>query len=178
MSVWIILGLFFLLLVIFRYRRKIGQTLVSHIETETKSHNTSQYSYAKKRFLLTRAEHEFFDTLVRAVGGEYYIFPQITLGQLVDSRVVGQSWRGAFSHINRKSVDFVLCDKAYISPILVIELDDSSHDFPERQIRDQEVERILASVELPLLRLRNPASFIPAELAQVIRSKIDSTNLL
>jgi very-short-patch-repair endonuclease len=74
------------------------------------------------------------------------------------------------AHINRKSVDFVLCDKAYISPKLAIELDDKSHERPDRQERDKEVERILSDAGVPLLRLESRGSFNPTELAQSIKS--------
>lgn len=46
----------------------------------------------------------------------------------MDHKIKGQNWQGALSHIDRKSVDIVLCDKNYIAPKLVIELDDKSHE--------------------------------------------------
>jgi very-short-patch-repair endonuclease len=123
------------------------------------------YRYTRRNFFLTRAEHECYDALVAAVGESYYIFAQVHLPTLVDHKVKGQGWRGAFSHINGKSVDFVLCDKAYISPKLAIELDDRSHDLPEREERDREVERILREAGVPLLRLENHGRFDAGQLA-------------
>lgn len=107
-----------------------------------------------------------------AVGQEYYVFAQVHLPTIVDNKVVGQNWRGAFRHINEKSVDFVLCDKAYISPKLAIELDDRTHERPERKERDIEVERILKDAGLPLLRLNNNGRFNPSELSQKIKELI------
>lgn len=126
------------------------------------------YRYTRKKFFLTRAEHEFYDALITAVGDKYYIFAQIHLPTILDNKVIGQSWRASRSHIDRKSVDFVLCDKKYLSPQLAIELDDKSHDQPKRKIRDKEVERILAEAGMPLLRVENRGHFDPAELAQHI----------
>lgn len=129
----------------------------------------AKYKYTRKNFFLTRAEHECYDALVEAVGQEYRIFAQVHLPTLVDNKIKGQNWRAALAHINRKSVDFVLCDKAYLSAKLAIELDDSSHECSDRQERDQEVERILKDAGIPLLRLQNHGSFNPNELAQKIR---------
>lgn len=112
------------------------------------------YSYKNKEFFMTKSEREFFEVLNSAVGGRYYIFPQVHLPTLFEHKIKGQDWRGAFSHISQKSVDFVLCDKGKISPVLAIELDDKTHDRPERIERDKEVERIFENTELPLLRLR------------------------
>ena len=128
-----------------------------------------KYQYKRKNFFLTRAEHECFDALMSAVGNDYLIFAQVHLPTLIDNKVVGQNWRAAFRHINGKSVDFVLCDKAYIAPKLAIELDDKSHERPDRQERDIEVERILREAGVPLLRLENKGRFNPSELAQKIK---------
>ena len=122
-----------------------------------------RYKYIKKDFLISRAEHECYDALIKAVGDSYYIFPQLHL----DSLLKGTTF-GAFRHINEKSVDFIVCDKSHISPKLAIELDDHSHDLPSRKIRDKEVEAILGRVGLPLLRLKNHGTFVPDFLAKEI----------
>lgn len=133
----------------------------------------AKYRYNRKNFFLTRAEHECYDVLVEAVGAEYRIFAQVHLPTLVDHTVRGQDWRAALAHINRKSVDFVLCDKAYLSPKLAIELDDKSHERSDRQERDREVERILQEAGMPLLRLENQGNFDSNKLAQKIKEKLD-----
>ena len=132
----------------------------------------SKYQYKKKDFFMTRPEHELYDILVSIVGDKYYIYPQAHLPAVVDYKVVGQNWKAAFSHINQKSVDFVLCDKKYISPKLAIELDDKSHEREYRIERDIEVERILAESQLPLLRIKNNGSFDPKEILQRINELV------
>lgn len=132
-----------------------------------------KYDYKRRNFFLTRAEHECYDALVQAVGQEYLIFAQVHLPTLLDNKIVGQNWNAAFRHVSQKSVDFVLCDKAYISPKLAIELDDKSHERPDRQGRDQEVERILKGAGMPLLRLENHGKFNPEDLAKKIRGALN-----
>lgn len=131
-----------------------------------------KYRYARKQFFLTRAEHECYDALIAAVGDKYHVFAQVHLPTILDNKVKGQDWRAALAHINRKSVDFVLCDKAYISPKLAIELDDKSHERPDRQERDQEVERILNDAGVPLLRLENHGAFNPTDLMEKIQAVV------
>ena len=132
----------------------------------------AKYRYDRKNFFLTRAEHECYDALVEAVGAEYRIFAQVHLPTLVDHTVRGQDWRAALAHINRKSVDFVLCDKAYLSPKLAIELDDKSHERSDRQERDREVERILRDAGVTLLRIENRGNFNPDELKGLITKSL------
>lgn len=131
-----------------------------------------KYKYSHKQFFLSRAEHEFYDVLVSAVGQDYHVFAQVHLPTIIDHKVRGQNWRPALAHIDRKSVDFVLCDKKYISPKLAIELDDKSHEREDRKERDIEVERILKEAGLPLLRIENHGSFDTAKIAEQIRNVI------
>ena len=138
----------------------------------TEEKDEYDYKYKRKVFLMTKPEHECFDTLVKAVGDKYYIFPQIHLPSLVGHKVYGQNWRGAFSHINRKSIDFVLCDKAYISPVLAIELDDSTHQRYDRHMRDVEVEKILRYAGIPLLRINHFEMRNSANLGALIEKAV------
>src|SRR3990167_5855202 len=136
----------------------------------------AKYRYNRKDFFMTRAEHECYDALVEAVGQDYRIFAQVHLPTLADHTIKGQDWRAALAHINRKSVDFVLCDKAYLSPKLAIELDDKSHERPERQERDREVERILQQAGIPLLRLENHGRFNQSELWEKINASLNKVS--
>jgi len=142
--------------------------------TRRRGRTTTKYRYKSKKYFLSPAEHKFYDALITAVGHSYYVFAQVHLPNIVDHKVIGQNWRGAFRHIDEKSVDFVICDKTYISPKLAIELDDSSHQRVDRQERDKEVERILNDAELPLLRLKVRDTITPAEIAQKVNEVLSA----
>ena len=142
------------------------------------SEEKSPYQYKRRDFFLSRAEHECYDALVAAVGSEYLVCAQVHLPTLVDHKLKGQNWRGAFRHISQKSVDFVLCDKAFISPKLAIELDDKTHERPDRQERDREVERILQGAGVPLLRLENHGRFDPSDFAQKIQEAVKQSSFV
>ena len=148
------------------FRKQIIQLLSESGDIKDKP----KYQYKRKQFFMTRAEHEFYDALITVAGTDYHIFSQVHLPTILDNKVVGQDWRAAQAHINRKSVDFVLCDKAYISPKLVIELDDKSHERVDRQERDREVERILQDAGIPLLRIENHGHPNPSDLAEKIKA--------
>ncbi len=106
-----------------------------------------------------------------------HVFPQAHLPTIVDGRIIGQNWKGSFRHIDEKSVDFVLCDKAYIAPVLAIELDDKTHTREDRIMRDKEVERILSMAELPLLHLENHGHFDPEMLLAKVNLKLKNESL-
>jgi len=137
-----------------------------------------KYRYKQKEFFMSRAEHECYNALVIAVGDKYHVFPQVHLSSIVDNKVVGQNWKSAFRHTSQKSVDFVLCDKEYISPKLAIELDDKTHEREDRIERDEEVGRVLREAKLPLLRLVNQGQqFDPQDLIQKITGVLDTLRL-
>lgn len=113
------------------------------------------YNYTAKPSLMSPTEGEFFVKLEKAVNERYYVFPQVHLSALLDHKVKGQEWKYAFSHINGKSVDYVLCDKETLRPSYAIELDDYTHDHEDRKTRDIEVERMFKVAGLPLVRFRD-----------------------
>lgn len=138
-------------------------------DDESDKNTKAVYRYEKKKFFLTRAEREFYGVLTQVVGNEYEIFAQVHLSSVLDEKINGQDWRAARAHINRKSVDFLLCNKQYLNPLLAIELDDKSHERLDRIERDSVVEGILKQAGLPLLRIANNGGFDPAAISNQIR---------
>ncbi|MCC6934155.1 MAG: DUF2726 domain-containing protein [Candidatus Yanofskybacteria bacterium] len=126
------------------------------------------YLYRRKDCPMTKSEQVFYKVLAGVVDGRYYVFPQVHLDALLEHKVPGQRWQAAWRHINEKSVDFVLCDKTSLRTELVIELDDFSHERPDRIERDKEVERILQEAHLPLLRIPRSESYAGNEVARSI----------
>lgn len=135
------------------------------------------YSYRAKECFMTAAEKDFFEALKAAVGEKYQIFAQVHLATILEHKVDGQNWHGAFRHIDEKSVDFVLCDPVKLKPLLAIELDDRSHDEPKRQLRDEEVDRIFDEAGLSLLRFKNQSQYDQLEIIQRVDEKLNVTRL-
>lgn len=106
---------------------------------------------------MTRSENRFFRLLVESVGGHVNVFPQVRLSSLL-YRAKGidrRYWHAALARINQKSVDYVLCDKFTGEILLVIELDDPTHDTTIRKKRDFEVNQMLQEAGMPFLRFRD-----------------------
>jgi very-short-patch-repair endonuclease len=129
--------------------------------------------YRKKDYLLTPAERSFYEVLQRVAGDGMQVFAKV---RLVDLVWLPKGTQNRQAHLNRvlsKHVDFVLCNRQTVSPILVVELDDSSHNKDDRQGRDAVVNDILHSVGLPILRVSAKRSYAPNELGELIRNEID-----
>ena len=138
---------------------------------------TVKYHYKRKAFLMTKAENDFFDVIYRAIGDDYYVFPQIHLSEILDHKVKYQNWEHALHYINQKSVDFVICDKQYRRPILAIELDDWSHDADDRKQRDANVEHMLREAGMPLLRFKDVRSSPSEEIIATLQRELHLPNV-
>ncbi len=106
--------------------------------------------------------------LQTAVAGNWLIFTQIRMADLMLVKKGTDARNSHQGKINQRYIDFVLCDKQWLSPILAIELDDKSHDHPDRQERDAFVNAAFAAAGLPLLRVPARATYDPVQIAQEI----------
>lgn len=139
-----------------------------------KGKSTANYQYQAKMSMMSRAEEGVFRKLVDLCEGQCYVVPQIHLSSLFEHKIPGQKYSAAFSHINGKSVDFVLLDQKSLKPLCAIELDDSSHNATDRQERDQEVERIFAVAKFPLIRLSQAMASSSEKLGEAIMAAVNT----
>ncbi len=123
-----------------------------------------RYFYRRKDYIMTAAEGAFFRRLENICADKYYVFPQIHLSALLSNNTKGKYWKAAFQRINRTSVDYVLVNKETLRTAYAVELDDSTHDRPERQARDEGVEDMLGSAGIVLVRFRNAANMSDDEI--------------
>jgi len=112
--------------------------------------NTS-FPYIKKEYLLSEAEKKFYFVLVKILGNDYLIFPKVRMADLFYMPKMSNSrFYHYFNKIQSKHVDFLICDKENIRPLLAIELDDSSHYKMDRILRDKLVDKIFEGAKLPI----------------------------
>lgn len=148
------------LILITRYAKKLEKEKVKNkVNLSANKTDDLDFDYKRKQYLLTKSEHDFFNILNQVIENQLYVFPQVHLSNLFEHKIYGQNWRGALNHIQRKSVDFVICDKEYLKPLCAIELDDSSHNNPDREDRDVTVEEIFKNANLPLIRIKNTGTW-------------------
>jgi Protein of unknown function (DUF2726) len=128
--------------------------------------------YQKAERLLTPAERTFYDALRKAIDGRWSILAKVRLGDLLEVPYGTMNRRLYRNKIDRKHVDFVLCAAHDFAPLLVIELDDSSHDRWDAQRRDAVKDAALRAAGLPLLRVDVAGTYAPAELRERIDGRL------
>ncbi len=154
---YIIIAVLFIVIIIVLYSlmHKVGKLeWRKPTQISGKYKRKYQYKYNKKSSIMTKTEVRFYEKLNTIMGEKYYIVPQAHLSTFLNHKIPRQNWRGAFSVINGKSVDFLVCDKETSKPVIAIELDDWTHMKADRIERDELVNTILSEADVLLVRFR------------------------
>jgi hypothetical protein len=146
--------------------------IVSLLAGEGKAATTDElagFPYVLRKHFLSPAELSFYVVLRDVIGGRAVISSKVGLGDIFLVKLEDKSkFRIYTNKIDRKHVDFLLCDPASMRPLLGIELDDRSHQREDRQARDTFVDKVFAAAQLPLLHIPVRRSFIAAELEALL----------
>lgn len=116
---------------------------------------TRWYKYSIKKSVMTRNEIIFYHKLLRIFKGKYQIVPQMNLNTFLDFSDNFSKKKAKWA-IDRYSVDYLICEYNTYQPIAAIELDDSSHNLPERILRDKNIDELFEETNMPIVHIRNP----------------------
>lgn len=128
--------------------------------------------YRKSKSLLTFRERELHRALRRANDNEFALMLKVRMGDFI---YLANSPLDRKAHNNKilcKHVDFLFCDKFTLEPLLVVELDDSSHKQEDRIERDKFKDETFQAVGLPCLRIELQEKYEWESLRQQIKEKI------
>ena len=125
-------------------------------------------SYEKKTAVFTPAERSFLGVLDQALGVDYRVFGKVSLADLfqVKKGLDKKKRAGAFNRIQSKHVDFVVCKASDLMPILLIELDDKSHQTARATRKDRFLNEITTATDTALLRITAKSNYSQQEIIQ------------
>ena len=129
----------------------------------------SHLPYQRERYLLSQAERKFFGILCRAAGDRFYVCPKVRIADVLYVPAGTNRWYARFNRIAMKHLDFVVCSRATLSPVLAVELDDRSHERLDRQARDKFVDAALQAAGLPLERVSARRVYVIDDIREVLR---------
>jgi hypothetical protein len=110
------------------------------------------FPYRARIALVTKNELVFYTALRRAAGARFAIAPKVRLADIITCSK-GAWCLGYGRLVAQKHIDFVLCDPATLRVLLALEVDDRSHERPERRLRDRFVDEALKAAGIPLVRV-------------------------
>jgi hypothetical protein len=126
--------------------------------------------FFRQKYLLSKSERYFYKVL-RDIVSPNHVVPKVRLADLVDADKGHRLWLQNFRRICSKQIDFVVCDAA-LSPLIAVELDDSSHQRPDRRARDRDVDRIFEIASLPILHVPVQKEYSAREIEQQLLAKL------
>lgn len=126
--------------------------------------------FYRQKYLLTPSEKRFYNIL-RQVVAPHSVLAKVRLADVVHADERHRFWQTNFNKICSKHIDFLICDAA-LSPIIAVELDDSSHQLRDRAARDRVVNRILKSASFPILRVQVRRTYDPADIEKRLLAKL------
>jgi len=146
-------------------------------ERDEEGSSEIEYPYYLVDEFISPAELNFFFNLKAVTGDSIHIFSKVKLSDLFYARTgdYGKN-RSYMNRIDRKHVDFLLCDPKTLQPILGIELDDKSHQRVDRQERDDFVNHVFEAANLPLIHFPVQKSYAQNELKTKISTYLSNNN--
>ncbi len=131
-----------------------------------------EFPYHLRDDFLSPAEYNFYLVLNKVVSEWAVVCPKVSLGDLFYVKVNDYGQRLAYKNkIDRKHIDFLLCEPQTVRPLVGIELDDRSHQREDRQKRDEFVESVFAAAKLPLVRIPVQRAYNVSELNTLLRQR-------
>jgi very-short-patch-repair endonuclease len=110
--------------------------------------------------LQTQNEIAFFEKLKYIFQKDYHIATQVALSAIVKTDNYKER-----SQFNTYYVDFVICDKKGEKPLLIIELDDYSHESEKRKNQDKRKNGVIQSAGIPFIRYNSKPSYNISDIA-------------
>jgi len=130
------------------------------------------FPFAKRKYFFSAAERSFYEVLRRLVP-EHVVFAKVGLAELVYVTKKGSEWRSHQNRIDRKHLDFLICN-ADLAPVVAIELDDASHRAQSRRDRDAYVDQVLAAAGIPIVRVPARRGYQVDELRQILSPHLNA----
>lgn len=123
------------------------------------------FPYALRDDFLSPSEVSFYRILKQVVGQRATVYVKVNLSDIFFVKAGDRRQKTAYQNkIDRKHVDFLICDKDGVKPVCAIELDDSSHQRQDRVMRDEFLNRVFDVAGLKLVRFVNKRSYTFAEI--------------
>jgi hypothetical protein len=137
--------------------RRAGPLALSNVHETLKPAvrpSASGLPYERKPLLTAWERHALLSIRAQLPVG-FYVCPQVRLADMlrVDHEDAADQWR-AIAKVARKSVDFAVVELTSGNVVLVVELDDQSHQWSERRDRDAFVNSVLDRCGIPIRRFR------------------------
>lgn len=110
------------------------------------------------------------DQVAPVLPNEWRLSPKVRLRDIIDAP--RGSGAAAVNRIGQKHVDFVLVESSTWRILAVVELDDATHDRPDRRKRDTFVDEALGSANVPIVHIRVSPTYDAIKVVRRLREAV------
>lgn len=138
-------------------------------QAEEKIDYNGYMPYAKK-YLLTKNEW-FFYKVLKSIANElgYTVLAKVRVADIVEVTARDYTLKGLYlNKVVSKHIDFVLAKPENLQIILLIELDDNSHDNKTKQERDDFIDKLYKQTGYKFIRVRGTGN-----LKEIIKEQLE-----
>lgn len=137
-------------------------------QAQQRKNEENALPYRVRDDFLTPPEASLCHVVTSVLGSQAVVCPKVRLGDIFFVHK-GENRMSHANRINAKHVDFLLCEPQTLKPLAGIELDDASHQRPDRRERDAFVDKVFKSAGLPLFHIKTQATYKPSNIAGLLR---------
>lgn len=137
-------------------------------QVEEKIDYTGLMPYSKK-YLLTKNEW-FFYKVLKQIANElgYTVLAKVRVADLVEVTARDYAMKGFYlNKVVSKHIDFVLAKPENLQVVLLIELDDNSHDNSTKKERDEFIDKLYKQTGYKFIRVRGTGN-----LKEIIKEQL------
>ncbi|MFC3092624.1 DUF2726 domain-containing protein [Alteromonas sediminis] len=134
----------------------------------------THYPFRRKGQLFTPVEHTFLQLLEQAVNNEFRIMCRVKLSDIVTVSASTKKKQAstALSRASAKSIDFVLCNKSDMQPVLAIDLVHKQGADGYKVQKDLFVSNALDGANIPHARIKVKSGYSVEEIRECIETKL------
>lgn len=116
------------------------------MENENLQDKKTEFLYEVKGAFVTQTERPYLTAIKHILPEQYYVQPQVCLRSIIE-----RTDNAYYQNDLYKIVDAAVFERVTFKPVLLIEINDSTHNQPKRIERDEKVKKICEEAGLPLI---------------------------
>lgn len=125
-------------------------------------------SYYGKKYILTRAETEFYEVLKGVIGEKNIIFCKVRMEDLIGAKD-NRYKKANRNRIKSRHADFAIFNKETLTIRLVVELDGESHNNSKSRAVDKFKDEAYGNAGIKIARITQKPQYDPRELTEQIQ---------
>lgn len=137
------------------------------------------FPFKKKGNLFTPVERSFLALIEEAIGKEFRILCRVKMSDILAIRPSAdkKTSKNAATRANSKHLDFVLCSKKDMSPVLAIDLVHNNGKDSYKSQRDFFVSGALDAAHVPHVRIKVKSGYKAQDIRECIMAKLPKPRL-